>query len=269
MTPDDYRKRYEELKARAASHAQRPLTQLPHNPRVLSVRHVIQEEVLPSGWYWTRRIPRGQTLRIQCLHGTHGVSALFWNAEDPSERFNPADTIKVQWHAQLSRGRLLLSDMGRVLCSITDDTGGYHDFVAGGSTRWSDDAKFGADPQRRNTRDNFLLAAAKHGLSSRDVGPCATFFAAVLTDESGRFVWKEGAIDPTDFVDLRAEMDIIVALSNCPHPSAPIKAWAAEPVRLIVWHSPPENAEDYCRTATEESARAFENTDAYLTARAQ
>jgi uncharacterized protein len=221
-----------------------------------------REETIPPGWYWTCRMTRGQSLRIVNERATPGVSALFWNAHDTSERFNPADSVKVQWTARLARGKLLLSDMGRVLASVTDDTCGHHDCVAGTSTRSGDALKYGASPPRRNSHENFILAGAKHGMSVRDVGPCITFFAPVCTDEAGRLEWRDEILKPGDYVDLRAEMDLIVALSNCPHPLSPAEEWRAEPVRAILWRSPDAADDDLCRTATEEAVRAFENTAA-------
>jgi uncharacterized protein YcgI (DUF1989 family) len=152
--------------------------------------------------------------------------------------------------------------MGRVLASVTDDTCGQHDCVAGASTRGADAIKYSATPTRRNSRENFILAAAKHGLSARDVGPCITFFAPVVTDPVGRFEWREDAVKAGDYVDLRAEMDVIVALSNCPHPLSPRGDWRAEPIRACLWHPPDIADDDLCRTATQEAVRAFENTAA-------
>jgi uncharacterized protein len=263
LTPEDYRRRYFELKAKAQdADAHRSSAIQAASPKILAGDRIEREETIPAGWYWTCRMKRGQNLRVVNIHATHGVSALFWNARDTSERFNPADSVKVQWSARLARGKLLLSDMGRVLASITDDTCGQHDCVAGASTRSGDARKYGADPTRRNSHDNFVLAAAKHGLSARDVGPCITFFAPVVTDQVGRFEWREDAVKPGDYVDLRAEMDLIVALSNCPHPLSPRGDWRAEPVRAYLWRSPDVADDDLCRTATQEAVRAFENTAA-------
>jgi uncharacterized protein len=149
--------------------------------------------------------------------------------------------------------------MGRVLASVTDDTCGHHDSIAGGSTPESNARNYGK-AGLRNTRENFLLAASKHGLSPRDVGPCVTFFAPVTTDAEGNFAWREDGLDPGQYIDLRAEMNLIVALSNCPHPLAP-GGWRAEPVRAILWRSPPPEIGDACRNASEEAVRAFVNTD--------
>jgi urea carboxylase-associated protein 2 len=262
-TPDDYRRRYFELKARAKeADAQRRAASRSANPKTLPPSLIERDEIIPAGWYWTCRVMCGQSLRIVNDQATAGVSALFWNAHDTSERLNPADSIKVQWTARLTFGKLLLSDMGRVLASITDDTCGQHDCVAGASTRSGDARKYGPSPTRRNSHDNFVLAAAKHGMSVRDVGPCISFFAPVGTDEAGRLGWRAYAVKAGDYVDLRAEMDLIVALSNCPHPLSPAGTWAAEPVRAILWRSPAAADNDLCRTATEEAVRAFENTAA-------
>lgn len=264
-TPEEYRRHYFALKEKAdAANARRPAAKHVANPKKLKAKNIVVQDEIPPGWYWTRRIARGQTLRIVNDGGTHGVSALFWNASDTSERYNAGDTVKVQWTARISRGKLLLSDMGRVLASITDDTCGFHDSVVGGSTRALDDAKFGPDPVRRNSRENFILAAGKHGLGVRDVGPCITFFAPVTTDKKGKFVWQDKALAAGQYVDLRAEMDGIVALSNCPHPLSPANKWQAKPVTVQIWRSPKPEKNDLCRTATEEARRAFENTDAML-----
>jgi uncharacterized protein YcgI (DUF1989 family) len=152
--------------------------------------------------------------------------------------------------------------MGRVLMAVTADTCGFHDSIAGGSTRASNIRNFGEErTARRNARDNFILAAGKLGLGPRDVGPCISLFAPVTVDETGRFVWRTGAIKPGDYVDLRAEMDVFVALSNTPHPLSPRDA-QPKPVRALIWRAPGAAANDLCRVGTAESRRAFENTDA-------
>jgi urea carboxylase-associated protein 2 len=260
-TPEEYRRRYHELKRTAeAKQQQRPRAAVASNPNPLPSTLVVHEEAIPGGWYWSTKLARGQTLRIVNGEATPGVSMLAWNADDPTERYNAADTVKIQWNAVVTKGRVLFSDMGRVLLSVTDDSCGAHDTLAGGSTVETNARRYGT-AQTRATRDNFILAAAKHGLSRRDVPPCITFFAPVRTDSAGGLVWQEGAVKPGDYVDLRAEMNVLVALSNCPHPLAPGKKWAPRPVRAIVWNSPPPAADDLCRTGSDEAVRGFENTD--------
>jgi urea carboxylase-associated protein 2 len=261
-SPEFYRQRYLELKSRAhATNTRRSSAAVTANPVAVPNDAILVEETIPGGWYWTHRIERGHTLRIAGEANTEGVSVLLWNADDTSERLNPADTVKVQWTARIGLGKLLLSDMGRVLASITADSHGLHDCIAGGSTPESNARKYGETALHRNTRDNFLLAAAKLGLGPRDVGPCITFFAGVATNDVGRLVWTS-APTATPSVDLRAEMNLLVALSNCPHPIAPARTFVAPPARAVIWRSPPPTPSDPLRMASEEAGRAFENTAA-------
>jgi uncharacterized protein len=266
-TPEELRQRYLELqRAAQASAARRPATAADErNPTVLAADVVVHQETIPGGWYWSTRLALGQTLRIVNDGGASSVAALFWNADDTSERYNAGDTVKLQWSAAIGRGRVLFSDMGRVLLSVTEDTCGAHDPLLGGSTAQTNRCKYG-QPNLRNSRDNFILAIGKHGLGRRDIPPCISFFAPVRTDEAGRFAWHQGAVKPGDFVDLRAEMNVLVALSNCPHPLDPRPVWSAEPVRAIVWRSLPPGPHDLCRNRTDEAIRGFDNTDALFRA---
>lgn len=262
-TPEQHRQRYLALRAAAQARAaaapavNRDAVAPPEIPQH-AVKH---RERIPSGWYWSARLRRGEALRILNPTGTASVSALFWNAHEPTERFNAGDTVKLQWTARLGRGKLLFSDMGRVLAGIIEDTtGGRHDALTGGSTPATNLRRYG-DPSLRNSRDNFRLAAAKNGLSTRDIPPCITFFAGVRTDAAGKFVWS-GPGAPGEFVDLRAECDVLVTLSNCPHPLDPREQYGDAAADVVVWRAPPAAASDVCRTASEEAVRGYENTDA-------
>ncbi len=261
----DNRARYEALKK--AADAETPGALPPLTPRdgaSLAPESIRHRETIPGGWYWTRLVGRGEALRIVNTSGTPGVSLFAWNAHDTSERYNSADTVKVQWTSELRKGRVLLSDMGRVLFSIIEDTCGAHDPIVGGSTPASNARRYG-DASLRNTRENMILAAGKHGLGPRDLAPVVTFFAPVaVVDE--KIVWLDGRVVAGDFVDLRAELDVIVAISNCPHPLAPGDVYAAGSVDCIVYQAPPVTSDDPCRTASPEAARGFENNATYLQA---
>ncbi|MBX3497450.1 MAG: DUF1989 domain-containing protein [Parvibaculum sp.] len=255
------KERYDRLFSGAKTKS-RDFSEATGNPATIAGDLVRLTETVPGGWGWSGTIARGDTLRIVNRGATPGVSILLYNAADPTERFNAGDTMKVQWNARLGRGRVLLSDMGRVLASITDDTYGRNDALAGGSTAATNAEKYGATTLR-NTRDNFILLAAKHGLTSRDIPPCLTLFAPVGVDGEGRLRWEGGGAPAGAYADLRAELDLLVFVSNCPHPLSP-GAYAPRDVDLIVWASPPPAADDFCRTATEEAKRGFENNARYL-----
>jgi len=254
------RRRYEELRAAGQELAPKGLpepTALDGAP--IAPDAVIHREHVPAGWYATIRLSRGEALRITDGSGRSSVSVIGWREEDTSERINCADTVKVQWSASVSKGRVILSDMGHVFLSVIEDTSGAHDLLVGGSTPASVLAAFGAPG--RNTQENFLAAASKIGLDVRDIPPCVTFFAPVTLDDAGRFRWQEGRKRPGDFVDLRAEMNLILVVSNCPHPLDPARPAAIGPVTLVKHRAALASAEDACRTASPEATRAFAFTD--------
>ncbi len=255
------KRRYDELKREGQTHAARALPGPSPRSAPPPFGAVLYRERIPGGWYWSTNLKRGEALRLATPDGAAAVALVAWRLHDTSERLNYADTVKIQWTAALGRGRVLFSDMGRVMLSIVEDSCEAHDAVAGGSTPGSVGAP--ANAPRRNTRDNLLLAAAKHGLSRRDLPPSIAFFAPVRTDVDGRFRWVAEGRQANDFVDLRAEMDLLVALSNCPHPLDPDQG---EPpaVEATRFRMPPAAEDDLCRTATAEAVRGFENTDDLL-----
>jgi uncharacterized protein len=253
------RRRYEELRAAGQELTPKGLpepTSLDSAP--IPPDAAIHRETVPSGWYTTLLLRRGEALRIIDDTGRASVSLLAWREEDPSERINCADTIKVQWSAAISKGRVILSDMGRVVFSLIEDSCGAHDLLVGGSTPASVLASSGASG--RNTQENFLAAVSKIGLGVRDISPCITFFAPVALDAAGRFIWKEGCKRAGDFVDLRAEMNLIVVASNCAHPLNPSQS-AGGAVTLIKHRVPAPRSDDLCRTASPEAKRAFDFAD--------
>jgi uncharacterized protein len=254
------RRRYEELRAAGQELTPKGLPEpsaLDGAP--ISPDAVLHREQVPPGWYAPMRLRRGEALRIVDDTGRSSVSLIGWREEDTSERINCADTVKVQWSAVIAKGRVILSDMGRVCLSLIEDTSGAHDVLVGGSTQASTRLAFGAPA--RNTQENFLAAASKLGLDIRDIPPCVTFFAPVSLDDAGRFRWQEGRKRPGDFVDLRAEMNLIVVASNCPHPLDPARPAASGPVTLIKHRLAVAAADDPCRTGSPEATRAFAFTD--------
>ena len=255
------RRRYEELRTAGQGSTPKALpaaTALDAAP--IAPAAVIDREEIPFGWYTTMRLRRGDALRIVDVSGLSSVSLIGWREEDMSERINCADTVKVQWSAAISKGRVILSDMGRVFLSLIEDTSGAHDLLCGGSTPASTAAAFGTATMR-NTQENFLAAANKVGLGLRDIPPCVTFFAPVSVDPNGRFVWNAGRKRAGDFVDLRAEMNLVLVLSNCAHPLDPARPALAGPVTLIRHRVPPAAPDDPCKTTSPEIARAFAFTD--------
>ncbi|MBB3456328.1 hypothetical protein FHT86_004636 [Rhizobium sp. BK313] len=218
---------------------------------------IIHREVIPGGWYWSTPIKKNEVFRVSLDHGFSTVSLVAWSASDSSERLNLPDTVKMQWTTALGKGRVIFSDMGRVMFSVTEDSSGVHDGLMGGSTFTSNAAKYGAG--KRNTRDNLILLATKAGLDKRDIPSVLALFAPVRVDQDGAFLWKPELLRGGDNVELRAEMDMIVGFSNCPHPLDPDPLYQPNRVTVTRMAATEPAADDLCRTATAEAIRGFEN----------
>jgi hypothetical protein len=228
------------------------------------------QETIHGGAGWSLLLRRGNTLRLEDTEGGANVGALFFNKDFPVERYNMPDTLKAQHTAHLTKGFVLYSDMGRVLCSITDDSCGWHDPLAGHNDAAAAAAKYGeANYQKhrnawhRNTRDNFVIEAEKYGLDARDLGPNVNFFSKVVVDPDGSMRFVPGNSKVGDFVDLRAEMDLLVFLDTGQHPLDPNPKYEPKPVKFYVSKSDPVAADDLCRNSRPENERGFINTERY------
>ena len=230
------------------------------------------EEYLPGGGLWSAVIRRHHTLRLTDRQGGANVSLMAWNAAALHERLNLPDTLKAQYTAKLTRGHVLMSDMGRVLLSITADTVGWHDPLGGhgnasdGLCRYGDKSyQQAGNDWFRNAHDNFLIEAGKHGLGPRDLMANVNFFSRLDAAADGTIAFHPANSAAGDHVDLRAELDVLVVLTTCQHPMDPHPAYAPKPVQLSVTKSLPPGPDDYCRTFRDENQRAFILTERSFT----
>lgn len=229
------------------------------------------EEVVPPGANWSHVLKRGTTLRITDTAGGANVATLLYNFELPSERLNLPDTLKCQHTARLTKGHCLYSDMGRILVSITEDTCGWHDPLAGWSTAKGVEQKYGVKTYQearndwyRNAHDNFVTELGKYGLDERDLAMNVNFFSKVAVDGAGKLSYVAGNSRAGAYVDLRSEMNTLVILNTCVHPLDTSTSYAPQPVKLTVWTSPPPGADDFCRNSRPENQRGFTITERYF-----
>jgi uncharacterized protein len=235
-------------------------------PEGVAPETLVWEETVAPGGYTSRRLARGTRLRLIDKAGDACASLNLFNAEMPTERLNVADTVKVQWNAYLGAGKLLLSDMGRVLATILEDEAGTHDTFCGVSNAASNARKYGEGRNSGaypNGRDRLILGAAKHGLTRRDVHPCVTLFKGTRIEADGTITPDVGPFAPGRTVLLRAEMEVIVVIANCPHVADPRPDWNSTPLRVTAWCGPVTPEQDTLRNATPEGQRAFLNTEDY------
>jgi len=229
---------------------------------------LLWDELVPGGHHWSGLLQRGTALRLTDLRGGANVSALFYNADEKLERYNMPDTLKAQHTAFLTVGNVCYSDMGRVLCSITGDTVGWHDTWCGAidaeqvHQRWGDKTfQQHRNAMHRNGRDGLLVELAKWGLGPRDLVPNVNFFSKVVPDDEGRLSFVAGHSQEGDHIDLRFEMNTLVVLSTAPHPMDTAAAYDPAGVLLSAYGADPVAANDRCRTSCAQNERGFINTE--------
>ena len=207
----------------------------------LDPRAALYDKILPSGEGWLQEIKRGQMFRIQDMEGNQAVDTLFYSAADPGERYSAQDTIRAQRRVYLTTGSRLLSNEGNALLTIVADTCGRHDTLGGACAAESNSVRYALDKKYMHScRDTFLqmIAAGDGRLTKRDIAANINFFMNVPVAPDGRLAFADGVSAPGKYVEMRAEMDVVCLISNCPQLNNPCNAYNPTPVRLLIWGNP-------------------------------
>lgn len=206
----------------------------------LNPADVIYDFVLPAGEPWIYEVKAGQTLRIVDLEGNQAVDTFFFNAHDYEDRYSAIDTITAQRNIYLTTGTRLLTINGNVLMTITADTCGRHDTLGGACAQESNMVRYAIEKRYMHAcRNSFLKAMIGwgRGLEKRDLSHNVNFFMNVPVTPEGRLTFEDGISEPGKYVELRADMDTLVVISNCPQLNNPCNAYNPTPVRLLIWDS--------------------------------
>jgi urea carboxylase-associated protein 1 len=196
------------------------------------------DEVVPAGEPWMGTLAEGQVLRIVDLEGNQAVDTLFYNARDTEERYSAVDTMRAQGNIYLTSGSELRSNMGATMLRITEDTCGRHDTLGGACSAESNTVRYALEKRHMHScRDNFLLALARyeHGLTKRDLPSNINFFMNVPVTPQGELRFADGISAAGRYVQMQAQMDVLVLISNCPQLNNPCNAYNPTPIRVLIW----------------------------------
>ncbi len=201
-----------------------------------TLKNAVQDHHVPAEAPFSTVIKKGQVVRIEDTYGQQAVDTLFYNAHDFSERYSSQDTMREQGAAYISTGTKVMSNESRVMLTVTADTCGRHDTSAGACSCESNTVRFGHYTKYLHAcRDNFVIEVSKHGMSKRDVVPNINFFMNVPIEPSGEMTIVDGISAPGDYVELMAEMDVLLVISNCPQINNPCNGFDPTPIRVLVW----------------------------------
>ena len=196
-------------------------------------------EKVDAGDYYLQTIAAGETIRIIDLEGNQAADTLFYNAQDPSERYSATDTIREQAALYLTTGTMLKTNLNRDLIKIVADTCGRHDTVGGACSTESNTVRYDLEKRCMHAcRDSWMLAIAEHeefGLAKEDIGHNINFFMNVPVTPDGQLQFADGVSAPGKYVELTAVMDTVVLISNCPQLNNPCNAYNPTPIEIAIW----------------------------------
>jgi urea carboxylase-associated protein 1 len=199
----------------------------------------IYRKIVLAGDYWIEVVKAGQTIRLLDVEGNQAADTLFYSASDPGERYSAVDTIREQGNVFLGLGTKLISTDGNVMLTIVADTVGRHDTLGGACATESNTVRYDLEKRTMHAcRDSWMLAVAERsefGLTKRDITHNINFFMNVPVTADGGLNFADGLSAPGKYVELRAEMDVIVLISNCPQLNNPCNAYNPTSVEILIW----------------------------------
>ena len=231
---------------------------------------ILYEDSISPACHWSLRMRKGTSLKLIDVEGGANVGMLFYNPENLLERYNAPDTLKAQHTFKLTKGNCLYSDMGRIFCSIIEDSVGWHETVCGNLTKKLVEEKWGEKSYQesrnewtQNGYNSFLVELAKYGLGKKDMAANLNLFSAVGVDDKGNLKYKENNSKPGDSIELRFEMDTLVLLHTCPHPLETANEYPRKPVKYQIKQAGPVVENDFCKNYRDENTRGFKNNELY------
>jgi len=196
-------------------------------------------QVVPAGDYFIKVVKQGETFRILDLEGNQAADTLFYNANDTAERYSAMDTIREQGNVYLTAGTRLISNEGRAMLEIVADTCGRHDTLGGACATESNTVRYALEKKCMHAcRDSWMLAVAENeqfGLSKRDITHNINFFMNVPVTEDGGLTFEDGISGSGKYVEMKALMDVVVLISNCPQLNNPCNGYNPTPIEVIIW----------------------------------
>lgn len=246
-----------------------PASSSPYAPEDVDASLLTWAETVAPGGYTHRVVARGTRIRLEDISGEACAHVAIFNALEPWERLNAADSVKIPWQAYPGENHPLLSGEGRALATIVGDTSGHHDMFCGTTTDAEVKAKFGENRVHTPYPSGQALleqGAVKHGLTLRDIPPTVSFFQGIHVEEDGKLALK-GSNGEGKHIELLAELPLIILIANSPHPLDERDEYISGPLRIHAWKDKPTGSQDDRFTESPERTRAYLNSIDYAECR--
>ncbi len=204
----------------------------------LDSKNAIYKKVVLAGDYWSHEIKKGQSFRIVDCKGNQAADTMFYALDNLQERYSAQDTINHQKNVYLTKGSEIISNRGNVLLTITDDTCGRHDTLGGACSAESNSVRYDLDKiHMHNCRDSFMAALREYDieLGKKDLNSNINFFMNVPISPDGKSTFSDGVSAAGKYVELKAHVDVLCIISNCPQLNNPCNAYNPTPIEVLIW----------------------------------
>jgi uncharacterized protein len=210
----------------------------------LDPKNAVVSQICDAGDPWMATVKKGQIFRILDIEGNQAVDTLFYAADNPEERYSAVDTIARQRQLYLTTGSVLYSSEGNAMLTIVADTCGRHDTLGGACSAESNTTRYALEKRSMHScRDSFMHAlntcecATHRHMSKRDITANINFFMNVPVTANGALSFADGISGAGKYVEMHAEMDVIVLISNCPQLNNPCNGYNPTPIQLLIWNA--------------------------------
>jgi urea carboxylase-associated protein 1 len=195
---------------------------------------VLDERVAPRA-PWSAVVRAGHVLTIVDVGGNQSADCLLFSDADRSERYSVPDTLAWQGNAYVRTGTVLRSQFGNPLATVVANEVERQDTIGGACGKESNTLRYGHHTMHQHgCRENFLAEGARHGLSARDLVSNLNWFMNVPVEPDGSLGIVDGISGPGKRVAFRAEVDLLVVVSNCPQVNNPCNDFNPTPLRMLV-----------------------------------
>ncbi len=196
-----------------------------------------EEVIAPrGGMAFTMRA--GQVCRVIDLEGKQVADFICFNLRDYTDKLSPENTQLLNGTLFLRTGHHLFSTKAAPLMTLGTDTCGVHDLISGSCSEYTNAFRYGVRGTP-NCLSNFERALRPYGIGLAEIPYSFNIFMNTPVSADGRTAIQEPASKPGDYLDLRANTDLLVAISNCPQERNPCNGWNPTTLGVVVYEVEP------------------------------
>ncbi len=204
-------------------------------------RTLIREEIIPARYGRAFEVSRGQVLRIYLPEGKQVGDCVFLNAHDYREQFHVGQSWLLNMRLGTGTAKSFTHFYSKpprenVMLTVIEDTVKNHWGNCGARCSKRLYALQSNDHDHRSCQENLTEALAPYGIDGDQIIDIFNVFMNVACTPDGRFEISPPTADVGDYIDLRAEMDVLAAISACPADTTPTNEGAPKALGVKIFN---------------------------------